>query len=155
MSHVVAIEVQIKSLDDLAKAAVDLGAELVRRQKTHKWYGKWVNDYSAEDAAYKHGIKPEDYGKCDHAIKHGGCDYEIGVVDNHDGTFKLIADEWHTGRLIAKFGKGLCNLVQRYSVHRTTSKMKSMGFAVREAGLNADGSIKLECTRFASVQSRL
>lgn len=43
--------------------------EIVLGQKEYKWVGQWYNDYHAEDAAYKHGIDPKDYGKCEHVIR--------------------------------------------------------------------------------------
>lgn len=56
-----------------------------------------MNDYNGEDAAFSHGIKPEDYGKCSHAIvdpnsKHK---YEIGLVKNPNGEGYIpIVDFW-------------------------------------------------------------
>lgn len=84
MSHVATVTVRIKDLKAAAKAAKACGMRLVQGQKTWKWWGRWMRDYHGADAAYKHGIKPEDYGKCEHAlVKDGGqigMGYEAGLV---------------------------------------------------------------------------
>lgn len=76
-------------------------------QTTYKWYGKWVNDYHSPDAAYNNGIKPEDYGKCVHAIRLPGCAYEIGVYRHpQTGNLRLIYDFFGQGKKIeALIGK--------------------------------------------------
>lgn len=94
MSHVVTIDVSITDLDVLKEAIDKLGYQWKANQTTYRWYGVWVNDYHGEDAAYRHNIKTEDYGKCDHAITIPGVDYDIGVIEAPDGSFKLIWDEW-------------------------------------------------------------
>ena len=44
MSHVVKIEVTIKSLESLERAAQALGLEFVRGQRNFKWYGEFMGD---------------------------------------------------------------------------------------------------------------
>lgn len=109
MSHVVSSETEIpdSQLDTLIEACKALGLEFIKGQTSYKWYGKWVNDYSADDAAYKNGIKPEDYGKCVHAIRLPGCEYEIGVYRHPEtGNLRLIYDFFGCGRkLQAVVGK--------------------------------------------------
>ena len=96
MSHVVGIELRVRSLDALERAINEFPElEFRRGQQAFKWYGMWMNDYDKQDAAYKLGIKPEDYGKCHHAIRmRGNRDaYEIGVVQRADGDgFILVFD---------------------------------------------------------------
>ena len=53
MSHVATVAPVIKNLDALERACEELGLVLKRGQRTHKWYGTWVQDYNAEDAAYR------------------------------------------------------------------------------------------------------
>ena len=56
MSHVALVDVIIKDLDAVELACEDLGVlELIRNQPRFNWYGRWVNDYGKEDAAYRHG----------------------------------------------------------------------------------------------------
>ncbi len=61
MSHVVAVDVQVKDLAALEAAAEGCDLIAVRTKN-------WVNDYSAEDAAYKNGVSTADYGKCEFAL---------------------------------------------------------------------------------------
>jgi hypothetical protein len=96
VSHVIAGEYNFESLNVLDRACKFLGdVELVRDQTTHKWWDTWVNDYHADDAAYKSGVKPEDYGKCLHAIRVKGHPeaYEAGVIRNPNGKgYTIIYD---------------------------------------------------------------
>lgn len=146
MSHVVMIELEVKDLDAVEKAAKDLGGELVRNQKTFRWYGHWMNDYSAEDAAYKQGIKPEDYGKCEHIIRHPNCSYDIGLVKKEGGGYRVVADEWFSGGLTKVFGQGMQALKQRYGTHVAAKIMRGQGFIVNEIKTKT-GDIRLVCTR--------
>lgn len=99
MSHVAIMSTVVTNLDALEKAATACGLVFVRGKKTFKWFGRWMNDYSAQDAAYKHGIKPEDYGKCDHAIEVPGNSkaYSIGVVKNPNGDGYLLPVDFYMG----------------------------------------------------------
>jgi len=145
MSHVATIEIEIKDLDALAAACKECGLELRLGQKTFKWYGRWVNDYSGEDAAYKAGIKPEDYGKCEHAISVPGNDkaYEIGVVQKPNGQWGLVWDFFAGGYgLMEKCGKSAGKLVQEYAAAVATKKAKLQGFAVTRKQL-ANGHVQL------------
>lgn len=152
MSHVATIEIEVKDLDALAEAAKACGLVLNRGQKTYRWYGRWVNDYSAADAAYRHDIKPEDYGKCEHAISVPGNAkaYEIGVVRKANGSFGLVWDFFAGGHgLMEKCsidGKAAGKLVQEYSTAVAVKKAKQQGFAVQRKQL-ADGRVQLQLTR--------
>lgn len=132
MSHVSLIKLVIEDLDALEAAAPHFGCELVRGQKTHKWYGKWVNDYHGEDAAYHHGIKPEDYGKCEHVIRVKGNSqaYEVGLVKNPDGPgFVPIYDFWAGGKgLRAAIGESAGNLRREYALQVGMKEMQRKGF---------------------------
>lgn len=109
MSHVCASATEIPDaqLDTLIEAAKQFGLVFHKDQTSYKWFGKWMNDYSADDAAYKNGIKPEDYGKCVHAFSLPGCSYEIGVYRHPEtGNLRLIYDYFGPGsQLLAKIGK--------------------------------------------------
>jgi len=120
MSHVTAVETIFEDLDAAEQACKPLGLELARGQKTYKWFGSWVNDYHGDDAAYKHGIDPKDYGKCEHAIRvKGNPDaYEVGLVKNPNGPgYVLIYDFWAGGQgLQAAIGKDAGLLRREYAL---------------------------------------
>jgi hypothetical protein len=152
MSHVAAIDILISKdaagIKALEAACKELGLVFVKNKKTFEWFGKWVDDYSADDAAYlKAGINPEDYGKCLHAIQLPGCQYEIGVVNRPDGKgYTLIYDFYGPGRkIMTTLGKGCEKLKQMYGVHKATIAAKQRGYMVQRQTLSC-GSIKLQIT---------
>jgi hypothetical protein len=146
MSHITAIAIEIKDLAALEAATKELGAELIRNQHTYKWYGTSVGDYPLPA-----GFTADMLGKCEHAIRLPGNNYEIGVVRNplKPSTFTLLYDFWgyggqHDGhKLKAHFGDGLKKLVQLYGVHAATIAARSRGHAVARQTL-PNGSIKLQ-----------
>jgi len=148
MSHVAAIDILIKkdkdSLNAVRAACKELGLVFCENQQTFEWFGRWVEDYNGKDAAYQQGIKPEDYGKCVHAIKLPNCEYEIGVVNRPDGKgYTLVYDFWGPGQAIVKaLGKGCEKFKQLYGVHRATIAAKARGLVVQRTA-QANGSIKL------------
>lgn len=134
MSHVIKIAFRPTSLDVLDTAAGRLGMELVRGQKTHRWYGRWANDYSdPERAAYLNGRDPKTFGKCDHAIRIKGAHkatYEIGVIQAPDGSFDLVYDAWG-GSLERQAGKDLCWLKGEYGLEVASLQLQSEGWWVQ------------------------
>ena len=148
MSHVVSIATELRDLEAVKAACKDLGLVFKENQKTIRWYGQWVNDYDAEDAAYKLGIKTEDYGKCDHAIEVPGCDYDVGLLRNPaTGGYRLYFDFWGgNGQKIQQaIGPNGGKLVQGYAAHKATAAARAKGYMVQpQAGAN--GHIKLIIT---------
>ncbi len=145
MSHVISVNVVIKDLHALEQACKELGLEFVRNQKKHAWYGKWVNDYNQKDATYlQSGIKPENYGKCEHAIRVPGSGYEIGVYTNPKGSGYILAyDNYGTGQVILqKLGAGLEKLKQLYAVHKASIEARAKGWIAQRTTL-PNGSIRL------------
>ena len=98
MSHVARIELEINDLDSLKAACKSLGLEFVPDQKTFEWYGRQVGNYPLPD-----GFTLEDMGRCDHAIRVPGAQYEIGVVKRR-GKYTLLWDFWEDGGLETVLG---------------------------------------------------
>jgi hypothetical protein len=146
MSHVVTCELEVKDLAAMGAACEAMGAKLVLGQRTYKWFGQWLNDYQGDDAAFRK-IDPKQYGKCDHAIRHPGCNYEIGLMKQANGSYMLIADEWHDGSLVEKFGKGLSKLKQQYAAAVAMKTMRTQGFRVQSRLDESTGDLRLICTR--------
>jgi hypothetical protein len=145
MSHVSCIDVVIKDLDALKRVAEELGLEFVEGQKTYKWYGRWVKDYNANDAAYKHGIDPGQYGSCDHVLRIPGnpSAYEVGVVKTADG-YKLIWDFWAGGYgLRDKIGSKGEKLIQGYSKEVACKALAKKGLKVKSVEKLATGQLKV------------
>lgn len=131
MSHVATVDLHVKDLDALAKAAEECGCELVREQKRYKWYGKSVGDYPLPT-----GFTAEDLGKCEHAIrvKNGnGNAYEVGVCKRRDGKpgYTLLWDFWNGGyglqNAIGADGKALR---ANYAVETTVKTLRAKGCRV-------------------------
>jgi hypothetical protein len=116
-SHVARVDITINDLDALDAACARLGLKLARGQTSYKWYGAV-------------GMTEADLGKCTHAIKIPGCweAYEVGVVENADGTFGLLWDFYHGGYgLQERVGEDCKKLVAEYT------------FAVAEKAAQAQG----------------
>lgn len=132
LSHVAGILAEIDNLDALQAACKELDLEFVHGQKTYRWFGQWVNDYHGQDAAYKQGIDPSQYGKCDHVIKVPGAGYDIGVVKQPNGKYKMIYDFYGQGqKIISTLGKGCEKLVQHYGLHRAAMVARAKGLIVQ------------------------
>ena len=70
--------------------------------------------------------------------------YDVGVVENADGTYELVADWWGV-----ETTKGLSEqeiseqLGQRYQYHNVKQACEDKGYAVEEELNEEDGSIRL------------
>jgi hypothetical protein len=126
MSHISKIELVIHSLGDLKETCQKLGFQFMKNQKSFKWYGRWVGDSPVPE-----GVNVEDIGKCNHAIRVPGCEYEIGIIrrDNH---YILLWDYWHAGGLEQKIGPNAGKLKQAYTVARVRKEARRKGYRVRE-----------------------
>lgn len=118
MSHVVSSKSTITDLDCLEAVLAKHfpGMTLVRNKTNYNWYGRWVKDYHGSDAAYKNGVRPEDFGKCDHVIKLAGCEYEVGLckVEGKEG-WTAVWDFYGDGRHLSKaMGDGAEKLALHY-----------------------------------------
>lgn len=140
MSHVVALNWVVKDLEVLKQVAASLGLEFRENQKTWKWYGQWVNDYDKADAAYHRGVKPEQYGHGQHALRVKGNSnaYEVGVIETKPGEYTLAWDFYAGGKgLMDKIGKDGQKLLQGYSsaIARLELDAAAMTRQLQEQGL--------------------
>jgi hypothetical protein len=147
MSHVVSINTEIRDIEAVKAACLELGLVFKEGQTSIRWYGKWVGDYDAENAAYKLGIKPEQYGTCDHAIEVPGCKYDIGLLKNPaTGGYKIYFDFWGEGQKIqTAIGEKGGKLMQHYNVSKATMALRAKGHMVQRK-TSASGNIKLVVT---------
>jgi hypothetical protein len=140
MSHISLIALKVRDLEALDAACRRLGElELVRGQKTYRWYGRMVGDYPLPE-----GMTPADLGRCDHAIrlKDKPNAYEIGLVRRSDH-YALLWDFWNGGYgLEAKVGANCARLKQAYAVELTRKQARSRGYSLTEAA-QVDGAIRL------------
>jgi hypothetical protein len=142
---------QIKDLAALRSAVEALGGKLMMGQKTHQWYGQFMNDWQSDRAAVNRR-NSDTFGTCDHAIKFEGINYEIGVVKSGDGCYELIYDTFGSGgyhdggKLEEKLGVGLPRLKQGYGVEVTRRQLSRQGYRVTTIN-NANGSISVKAVR--------
>src|SRR5690606_3373765 len=106
-------------------------------QRNWRWFGKWVNDYHEEDAAYRR-VNPKEFGKCQHAISIPGDNhaYEIGVIQDPEdpNAFRLLFDFYgQQGRKIEKIvGKQALKLAQYYQVECAKMAALEDGFSLED-----------------------
>ncbi len=147
MSHVAEIKLQIKDLAALEKACKQLGLELVRDQKTYRWFGRSVGDYPLPE-----GFTAQDLGKCDHAIRIPGDSraYEIGVVKRKDGKpgYQLLWDFWAGGHGMTQKvgGNQAVKLQNEYAAAVAVKHYVSQGYRVQRQ-VKEDGRIVLTASR--------
>jgi hypothetical protein len=122
MSHVTDVKLRIRDLDSLRTACDGLGLDFRENQRTYAWWGSYVGD------SHSYGEhKPEEMGKCAHAIRVKGTapqngssgPWEIGVVPAKDGDgFNLYYDTYGgAGRALTdKVGAGAARLRHAYAV---------------------------------------
>jgi hypothetical protein len=164
MSHITSININITDLSALKAAITEFGAEWREGQQTYTWFGRSVGDYPLPE-----GFTQEDLGKCEHAIRLPGCEYEIGVVRKKDGTgFTLLYDFWSPldyraekvdgklpvvvtdgimqggQKLHDVFGEGLGRLKQIYGVNKAAYAARAKGYMVQRKKVG--NAIKLVVT---------
>lgn len=159
MSHVAQCKVVIKNLDDLDAAAARLGGTLVRGQKGIRWYGRFVDDsktwkefFTPEEAARiarlpkseRIAIINKEMSRADHAIVFPGTRYDVGVMKEKDGTFRLRWDQYaRGGGLNAKIGNDGGKFSQAYAIEATKRAARRKGFMVKEEA-QPNGHVKLK-----------
>ena len=146
MSHVANVEVEINDLAALKSACAKLGIEFMEGQRTYAWFDRYLADSNVGRQTVRDGFRPEDFGKCEHAIKVPGSRYEIGVVKNPRGNgYRLIYDEYgQQGKVITDRlgGTQLTKLKSEYGAVRATRHLQRQGYRVARRVL-ANGTIKI------------
>jgi len=126
MSHISRIELDIKDLQSLKEACKRLGFEFRKNQQSYLWYGRWVGDSPLPE-----GITEDQLGKCDHAIKVPGAQYEVGVV-RKGHSFILLYDEWVKGGLKTKLGVNAGLLKQAYTIETLRKEARQKNYRFHE-----------------------
>lgn len=140
MSHITAVQGEIKDLEAVKALCKEKGWEFMEGQTTYRWYGKLMGG-----SPIPAGMKVEDYGKCDHAIRVPGATYEIGLRKNAKGNYDLAFDSWKYGGLEAVIGATGGLFMQGYGLAKAEREAKKRGLNCRRiAGQN--GKIKLVLT---------
>jgi hypothetical protein len=127
MSHFTKCEMKMTNLQALKKALADLGLQF---QEAEQHQGVTVRGYRGDSLKAAMSI---DMGK-----------YDVGVVENAEGTYDLTADWWGVettkGVSEAEFKD---QLSQKYQYHNVKMACEEKGYAVEEEVNEEDGSIRL------------
>ena len=150
MSHIADVQLHVTDLDDLRTAVLEAGGNWHEGQTTHRWYGRFLNDWNDERAAVNRR-DPATFGKCLHAISFPNVNYQIGVVPHTSGTgYDLVYDNFgsggqHDGQLLEQRlgGAGLPKLKQNYAVASVRRELSRQGHRVSVL-TQPDGSIKIK-----------
>ena len=140
MSHITKIDTVITDLEALKAGCSRNGWTFVEGQKTYEWFNTFVGDVSLPK-----GLKVEDLGKCDHAIRVPGCRYEVGVVKRQDGSGYELRWDYFEGKLqTALGGQKAGRLIQAYAVEAAKRKAAAAGHRVISERTLPNGEIHLE-----------
>ena len=136
-SHITRVNVVVKDLDALEAAGKICGLKLNRNQTTYKWFGQSVGDYPVPE-----GINVKDLGHCTHALSLADKSaYEIGVVEQADGTFRLLFDFWCGGYgLQAAVGTNAKLLTEAYTIEAARAAAMAHGLIAMD---QSDGSLQI------------
>lgn len=157
MSHVVSIAVEFKDLDAIKAACQRLGFTFREGQRTYKWYGHWVDDspvprhlfseaeyerITRMDKTHRQAFMNDVLGKCQHAIRVPGCEYEIGLIQIGE-KWVPVWDWYCSDNLGEVLGQDGGPLAQAYAVEKAKIEATQRGYPVVEEQLS-DGSIRLQ-----------
>lgn len=135
MSHNEVIELEVTDLKTLSNTAKRLGGQLILNQKEYKWFGRNVGDYPLPE-----GIAVADLGKCEHAIKFPGIEYEVGVIKSktQKGAYSLLWDFWDNNLKNKMGGSKAIDFVQHYTMEKATQAAMSKGRLCRESVIKTE-----------------
>ena len=145
MSHVEAIEGEYLDLESMRDAFTRLGGEWMEGQQTYEWWNSHVGDYPIPA-----GMKKEDLGKCEHAVRFPGTKWEVGVINNPTGKgYTVIYDFYGSSGAPLKRAMGGVKgeeFKRQYGIAVAKKTARSHGYRVQEK-LLANGETELRCVK--------
>jgi hypothetical protein len=134
MSHFTKCALKMNNLAAIKKALADLNLKF---EEAEEHQSVTVRGYRGDTLQAKSKV---DMGR-----------YDIGVLENADGTYELTADWWGV-----ETTKGVSEqefqeqLGQRYQYHNVKQACEEKGYAVEEETNEEDGSIRLVVRKWVS-----
>lgn len=122
MSHFTTIQTQIRDLDALSDACVEMDLKFVANAN--------CRGYAGITRQAPHVIKLK-----------GPYDIAVDSSPENDGSYGLTTD-WWDGHVAKEVGAGYGRLLQSYGVHKTIREARSRGLRTTRR-IEADGSILL------------
>jgi len=146
MSHIVAIQTEIKDIEAVKRACAELGLEFKENQTTCAF---WPSQGKPQTHPCTHAI----------ALPVGHYKMELGLVRQPSGSYTLVGDEllkldnnehgWCErifGRLTNPLGKNFNKLLQLYGVNKATIEAKKRGYLVTRSIVPGTQKIQLAVT---------
>ena len=127
MSHFTKCALKMTNLAAIKKALADLNFKFTEEEQGQ---GALVRGYRGDSLRAKISV---DMGR-----------YDVGIVENQDGTYEVTADWWGV-----ETTKGVSEeefkhqLSQRYQYHNVKQACEEKGYTVEEEENEEDGSIRL------------
>ena len=122
MSHFTTIQTQIRDLDALQDACVELGFPFLKNAK--------CRGYAGMTRLAPHVIQLK-----------GPYDIAVEPAKENDGTYGLTTD-WWDGHVAREVGTGYGRLLQSYGIHKTMREARNRGLRVNRQQ-EQDGSVLL------------
>jgi len=120
MSHFTSIKTQIKDIEAVRSACLELGLTLLQNADARGYSNQTI--------------------KGEYVVRLKG-PYDIALNKQPDGSFGFTADLW-AGYVEQEVGKNYGKLLQLYAVHKATREARKKGLLVTRSS-KQDGSIKL------------
>ncbi len=75
--------------------------------------------------------------------------YDIGVVQNEDGTYGLVADWWGVETTVGKTEEEVVEELSReYAYQKVVVACEEQGYQIEEQSVGEDGSVKLSVSKW-------
>lgn len=134
MSHFTKCALKMTNLAAIKKALEDMQLKFTEAEAGQ---GVTVRGYRGDKLQ---GVMSIDMGR-----------YDIGVVDNQDGTYGVTADWWGVETTKGISEEEFQNtLAQKYQYHNVKQACEEKGYAVEEEVNEEDGSIRLVVRKWVS-----
>lgn len=134
MSHFTKCDLKMTNLEALKKALADMELNVVEAAQGQSVVVRGYRGQTLEAA-----------------LKIDMGTYDIGVVQNDDGTLDLVADWWGVETTKGVSEEELkTRLKQRYAYHNVLMACEAKGYSVEEEVNQEDGSIQLVVRKWAA-----
>ena len=134
MSHFTKCDLKMTNVEALKKALAEMDLKFVEAEQNQS---VMVRGYRGDKLQAAISI---DMGR-----------YDIGVIDNQDGTYDITADWWGVETTKGVSEEELkTRLKQRYAYHNVLMACEAKGYSVEEEVNQEDGSIQLVVRKWAA-----
>lgn len=131
MSHQTKLKNKVRGPEAISKAAADLGFEVLPAGEFRGYYGN--------------------SGHADIILRHPDCRFDVGLIENKDGSYTISTDFWTYGcksTMVDLIGLNGNELVQRVSRHNAVDAAEVEGLFVETEERLDDGTLELTLTGF-------